>query len=74
MVLKNLGSIFGGSYLNTLLFVPSILFDTFSCQQKMFANCHNSFCQSISSFMNISRKDSYAYMNLTGIPICDSAR
>lgn len=31
---KNLGSIFGGAYLNTLFLIPSLIFDALTCQQK----------------------------------------
>ena len=74
MVAKNLGSIFGGAYLNTLFLIPSIIIDALTCQQKLFTSCHNDCCRSFTNFINIARKDSYAYMNLTGIQICNSAR
>ena len=34
MLEKNLGSIFGGAYLNTLFLIPSMIFDAVTCQQK----------------------------------------
>jgi hypothetical protein len=74
MLIKNLGSIFGGAYLNTLFLIPSMIVDALTCQQKLFTSCHNDICRSFVSFVNIARKDSYAYINLTGMPICNSAR
>lgn len=34
MLFKNLGSIYGGAYLNTLFLIPSLIFDAVTCQQK----------------------------------------
>ena len=79
LFLKNIGSVFGGSYLNTLFLIPSMLVDAVTCQHKAFRNingegCANQCCLSFLTFMNIARKDSYAYINLTGIQYCDAAR
>ena len=74
LVIKNLGSVFGGSYLNTLFLIPSMIFDALTCQQQLLASCHNPCCRSFLSFVNIARKDSYAYINLTGIQVCNAAR
>lgn len=79
MLENNLGSIFGGSYLNTLFLIPSMIFDAVTCQQKALSNyyengCNNGCFHSFLSFVNIARKDSYSYINLTGIQYCNAAR
>lgn len=75
---KHWGSVVGGSFLNAFFSLPTLVAQVFICHPeaccaKCGAICFNK-CNCCTCFFDLIRTDAYSYMNLTGIPFCNSAR
>ena len=78
LVCKNWGSVVGGSFLNAFFEVPTLIIELLVCHpntccSKLGTTCYNT-CNIFTCFFELVRTDAYSYINLTGIPFCDSAR
>lgn len=78
LVCKHWGSVVGGSFLNIFLMFPTLLTELLVCHPQaccssLGTTCYNS-CSWFSCLFDLVRTDAYAYMNMSGIPFCNSAR
>ena len=78
LVCKHWGSVVGGSFLNAFFDLPTHLIELFVCHPqaccgKLGTCCYNT-CGIFTCFFDLVRTDAYAYINMTGIPFCNSAR
>jgi hypothetical protein len=78
LLCKHWGSVVGGSFLNAFFEIPTLLVELIVCHPqtccaKFGTICYNS-CNCCTCFFDLIRTDAYSYMNLSGIPFCDSAR
>ena len=75
---KHWGSVVGGSFLNAFFEIPTLIIELLTCHPeaccpKLGTCCHNS-CNCITCFFDLVRTDAYSYINMSGIPFCNSAR
>ena len=78
LLCKHWGSVVGGSFLNAFLTVPRLIVELFVCHPQtccsgLGTTCYNS-CSWFSCLFDLVRSDAYSYINLSGIPFCNSAR
>jgi hypothetical protein len=78
LLCKNWGSVVAGSFLNAFFEIPTLIVELLVCHPqtccaKCGTFCLNS-CNCCTSFFNLVRTDAYSYINLAGIPFCNSAR
>lgn len=79
LMCRNWGSVVGGSLLNAFFNFFDFLWETFRCYPEGMCGKLAPCCTSLSkicccNFYDLVRNDAYAYINLTGIPYCNSAR
>jgi hypothetical protein len=72
------GSVVGGSFLNAFFLIPRLIIELLVCHPQacchgLGTTCYNS-CSWLTCFFDLVRTDAYSYMNLSGIPFCNSAR
>ena len=74
----NFGSVVGGSFLNAFFNFFDFVFEIFRCYPEgncaACASCCSCFSKFCGCFFDLVRNDTYAYINLTGIPYCNAAR
>ena len=75
----NWGSVAGGSFLNAFFSPFNFVFEIFRCYSdgacsilSKFSLCLSYAC--CNHFCDLIRTDSYAYINLTGLPYCNASR
>lgn len=78
LLCKHWGSVVGGSFLNAFLTIPRLIVELFVCHPQtccsgLGTTCYNS-CSWFSCLFDLVRSDAYSYINLSGIPFCNSAR
>jgi hypothetical protein len=78
LITKNWGSVAAGSFLNAFLELPTLIVELLTCHKNTCCNragecCENS-CFCFDYVFNLVRTDVYSYINLSGIPYCNSAR
>lgn len=79
LLCKNWGSVAGGSFLNAFFNFFDFLYETFRCYPEGCCGKCAPLCTKISKLCccncyDLVRNDAYSYINLTGIPYCNSAR
>lgn len=79
LLCKNWGSVVGGSFLNAFFNFFDFLYETFRCYPEGCCGKCAPLCGKISKLCccncyDLVRNDAYSYINLTGIPYCNSAR
>lgn len=78
LVCKHWGSVVGGSFLNSFFTIPKYLIELIVCHPQaccpgLGSTCYNS-CSWFTCLFDLVRADAYSYMNISGIPFCNSAR
>ncbi len=78
LICKHWGSVAGGSFLNAFFTIPTLIMELLVCHPQacctgLGTTCYNS-CSWLTCFFDLVRTDAYSYMNLSGIPFCNSAR
>lgn len=75
---RHWGSVVGGSFLNTGVFsVPSYLIELLTCHPETCCPSAGRSCQKyccLNYLFDLIRTDAYSYINITGLPFCNSAR
>lgn len=75
---KNWGSIAAGSFVNAFFELPTLLVELIICRKGTCCSKAGDFCENSCSCLdyvfNLVRTDAYTYINLAGIPFCDSGR
>lgn len=78
LVTKNWGSVVAGSFLNAFFEIPTLIAELFTCHKGTACNRAGEACESnlfcFDYVFNLIRTDVYSYINLSGIPYCNSAR
>lgn len=69
----------GGSFITGYFSIGDYLFDLFkppsrNDEDSAYSSCFNFACGSCLKLLDLVRSDSMAYINLTGVPFCNSAR
>lgn len=75
---KHWGSVVGGSFLNAFFEIPTLIMELLICHpqtccSKLGTTCYNT-CSCFTCFFDLVRTDAYSYINMSGIPFCNSAR
>lgn len=78
LVGKNWGSVVAGSFANAFLRIPSNVLEQCICHPdgccaRCGQSCSNN-CNWCLSLLALIRTDSYSYINIFGVPYCDSSR
>lgn len=68
LVLKHLGSVIGGAFINIFFFIPDLILDFFRIDNSKCCQC------GCLKFFDLVRSDALAYVGLTGNPYCNSAK
>lgn len=78
LVTKNWGSVIAGSFLNAFFEIPTLIAELLTCHKNTSCNRAGQACEShcfcFDYVFNLVRTDVYSYINLSGIPYCNSAR
>lgn len=78
LLTKNWGSLAAGSFVNGFFELPTLVVELFTCHKDTCCNKVGDYCDSkcfcLDYLFNLVRTDTYTYINLSGIPYCNSAR
>lgn len=78
LLCRNWGSVVGGSFLNAFFGIPTLIVELLVCHPEACCSKAGTFCENtcnpFTCFFDIVRMDAYSYINLSGVPFCDSAR
>jgi hypothetical protein len=74
---RHWGSVVAGSFLNGFFELPTLLLELLTCHSNTCCARVGTICEQkccCGYFFDIVRTDAYAYINLAGLPFCNSAR
>jgi hypothetical protein len=79
LITKHFGSVIGGSFITGYFSIVDYLFDLIkppsrNDEDSAYSSYFNFACGSCLKLLDLVRSDSMAYINLTGVPFCNSAR
>ena len=78
LLCRHWGSVVGGSFLNAFFEIPTFIVELLVCHPEACLSKAGTFCRNMCNpftcFFEIVRTDAYSYINLSGIPFCNSAR
>lgn len=76
LVTYHWGSVCAGSFMTGLFALPDAIFDFFKPENILsgYAKCYTQCCFWLYGFFDLVRSDAMAFIHLTGLPYCNSAR